>query len=275
MNEERMDNFKREVLAGYPRLGAGDRFRFLCHRGASCFTQCCADVNIFLTPYDVIRMKNRAGISSSEFLRKHTVSPFTKTQKLPAVLLKMRDDERRTCPFVDGDGCTIYGDRPWPCRMYPLGVASPKEQPGAEEEFYFLIREPPCEGFETDREWTVAEWVRDQGADEYDRFGGMFKEIALHDFFLKGGTLLPEKMEMFYMVCYDVDRFRDFVFGSTFLKRFAVDDRTLETIKSDDLELLKFGFRWLRFSLFREDTFKIREEEIRRHREGTAGGRHV
>ena len=45
-------------------------FRFACHPGVSCFTQCCRKLDLFLYPYDIIRLKKRLGISSEEFLDK-------------------------------------------------------------------------------------------------------------------------------------------------------------------------------------------------------------
>jgi hypothetical protein len=48
------------------------------------------------------------------------------------------------------------------------------------------------------------------------------------------------------------------VFESSFLKKFEVEDSTLERIQEDDAELLKFGFRWLKFSLFGEPTITVR-----------------
>ncbi|MDY6974018.1 MAG: YkgJ family cysteine cluster protein, partial [Thermodesulfobacteriota bacterium] len=38
--------------------------QFNCTPGVACFTQCCQDVTIVLTPYDVLRLKNALGISS-------------------------------------------------------------------------------------------------------------------------------------------------------------------------------------------------------------------
>ena len=37
-------------------------FRFACHPGVVCFTECCRDLKLLLTPYDVIRLKNRLGL---------------------------------------------------------------------------------------------------------------------------------------------------------------------------------------------------------------------
>ena len=53
-----------------PRFEEVHAFRFNCYPGVSCFTNCCQDITIVLTPYDVLRLKNSLGIPSGEFLDK-------------------------------------------------------------------------------------------------------------------------------------------------------------------------------------------------------------
>lgn len=265
MNE--FDSLKETILKEAPRFTEQDKFAFSCHKGLSCFTQCCADVNIFLTPYDVLRMKNRLKVSSEEFLTRYTFVPFNDKLRMPLVVLKMGDEKDKRCPFVSSEGCTIYEDRPWSCRMYPLGLASPKEgSSAANEEFYFLMEEGDCRGFAGGRKLTVRDWLEDQGILEYNEIGELFKEISLHDFFQKGESLEPEKMEMFYMACYNLDKFGRFVFESSFLDYFQIEPEVGERIRSDDIELMKFAFKWLRFSLFSEPVMKIREDALERKR---------
>lgn len=251
-----------KILKDYPRLGAGDRFTFACHPGVSCFNRCCADVNIFLSPYDVLRMKKRLGMESGEFLDKHALMPIQKDMKTPVVVLRMKDDEAKTCPFLTDEGCGIYSDRPWPCRMYPLGQAAQKDTPDGwrGEVFYFLMQEETCKGFGEPREWTIREWLEDQGIEEFDRWGEGWKELALHQYFEDGGTLSPEKMHMLFTAYYDLDKFREFVLESTLLQRFEVDEDFVEEMRYDDEALLRFAFLWVRFSLFGEPTMKVRAD---------------
>ena len=42
------------------------------------------------------------------------------------------------------------------------------------------------------------------------------------------------------------------------LREIEVEDEIKAKIKEDDVELLKFGFKWLRFSLFGEKTMTIK-----------------
>lgn len=258
--KEEMDNLKKEILEQYPRLSEKDVFQFACHKDVPCFNDCCGDVNIFLTPYDIIRLKNHLGISSAEFLEKYTLCPFSQKQKYPVIMLKMSAEEKKRCPFVTDEGCSVYQDRPWSCRMYPVGLASPKEDSSAEEEFYFLLKEPVCKGFAEKKEQTISEWMAGQGIDVYDEMGRLYKEITLHDYYEKGGELSPEKMEMFHLVCYNIDKFREFLLDSTFFDKFVVTESVKEKIAHDDVELFKFGCQWLRFALYGEETMQIKDE---------------
>lgn len=248
----------RKILEEAPRFKKSDSFQFQCRPGLGCFNQCCADVNIALTPYDVLRLRSSLKISSTEFLDRYTVIPFSVEQKFPVVLLRMRDDERKTCPFVREEGCSVYSDRPWACRMYPVGVASPAEE--TQEPFFFLIEEDPCDGHSSECRQSIEDWIEDQGANEYEQKGEDFKQISLHPFFWKGGQLEPSKMNMLVMVLYDLDKFRRFVFESSFLKKFSVDRKTAKAARSDDEALLRLGYRWLRFCLFGEDSIEIRRD---------------
>jgi len=281
------EELKQQILDEAERLGLDDRFSFSCHPGVSCFNQCCGDVNIVLTPYDVLRLKRRLGLGSTEFLGRYTVKPFTKEQKLPVVLLKM-DDSRpnKPCQLVTQKGCSVYEDRPWPCRMYPVGSASARTEsdPNAPE-FFFLMQEEPCEGFKQARrgliperpegargtacDWSIREWIDDQGIGEYNSWGDEFKEITLHPR-LRQMELSPHQMEMFYTACYDLDRFRVFVFESSLLAKYEVEPEVVEATRDDDEELLRFAFRWLRTCILGEQTVRLRNETVEQYRERLA-----
>jgi len=257
-----IENLKEQILKEYPRLNKESKFSFKCHPDVACFNKCCGDVNIFLTPYDIIRLKHNLGISSTEFLKKYTLSPFDQNLKYPVILMQM-DPKSNTCPFVTEQGCGVYPDRPWACRMYPLGLATPGEDSDElDEEFYFLLKEDVCKGFNEDKELTVLKWLDDQGINEYNDKGMEFKEITTHKYFMEGGQLTPDRVEMFFLACYDVDRFRKFVLGSSFLEKFHVDEQTIAKIKEDDLEMLGFGYKWVKFALFGAKTMDMKDDVV-------------
>jgi Fe-S-cluster containining protein len=251
-----------EVLRGRRQLGPEDSFRFDCHCGLPCFTRCCADINILLTPVDVLRLARRLGMSTTDFLERHTQVPITKDLHLPVVMLRMGEEPDRRCPFVGPEGCSVYEDRPWSCRMYPLGMAMPPARAGVEPEpIYFLFEDDFCLGRAEGRDWTVGAWRTDQGLAPQEELESGFREIVSHPWFIGGRQLDPKRIEMFHTACYDLDRFRQFIFTSSFLERFVLGDELTAELRVSDEAVLRFAYRWLRFALFGEPTMTVRAHE--------------
>ncbi|MDJ0783095.1 MAG: YkgJ family cysteine cluster protein [Desulfosarcinaceae bacterium] len=237
------------------RLTSKSDFKFKCHPDVPCFTKCCRGINIILTPYDVIRLKNRLGLSSEEFLAIYTVPHLLEKTDLPVVALKMLDDEQESCPFVrDGEGCILYDDRPTTCRYYPLGVATLQHKEGADDDgFYFFVNEPHCKGFDEDHTQTVAEWRECEGVVDRDEINKEWTDLVVRKRSFPASIKLTEKAkQIFFMVSYNIDKFREFVFESSFLERYPVDAETLEEIKRDEVALMRFGVRWLTSVLFKQ-----------------------
>ncbi|MCJ8499114.1 YkgJ family cysteine cluster protein [Desulfatitalea alkaliphila] len=236
------------------RLGYDSRFQFKCHPGVSCFTLCCRGIDILLTPYDIIRLKTRLELSSAEFLAIYTEPHLLEKTDLPMVTLKKMDDEQASCPFVRDTGCLVYEDRPTACRYYPLGVASLQHQEGADDQgFFFFVNEPHCKGFEEACDWTVAEWRTDQGVDVRDAVNAEWTDLLVRKRSFPSSIKLTEKAkQMFFMVSYDVDKLRRFVFESSFLQRMPVAEDVRQQLASDDVALLQFGLRWFKDVLYKQ-----------------------
>ena len=234
------------------RWAAEHMFRFHCHPDVSCFTRCCQDVTIVLTPYDVVRMKNAIGVSSEEFLDKYTVIIPKKGRLIPLVVLKMNEEDKR-CTFVSEEGCRIYDDRPWPCRMYPLDL-------GDDGSYHLITDETRCHGLNESDTWTIEDWLTDQGTAPYNEMNESLTDITVPLQAAKLAIDNPQISQMVFMALYNIDKFREFVFNSSFLDRFELEDPTrIEKIKSDDLELLKFAFDWIKFGLLGEKLFWVKE----------------
>jgi len=129
------------------------------------------------------------------------------------------------------------------------------------EEFYFLVSEEHCKGFEEDVEWTVETWKRDQGADYYDDMNKEWKAMMLRRSSMGKPDIDEKTANLFHLVMYDLDQFRRFVFTSRFLNVFNVDEDTQQRIYDDDLELLKFGYQYLKMVLNIEDTMQLQESQ--------------
>lgn len=252
------------------KLTKDSRFKFRCHKGVRCFTACCSNVNIALPPYDMLRLRKRLGLNADEFIKQYGDIQILDKTLLPVVTLKMRDDEKKSCPFVTPDGCTVYEDRPNICRYYPVGMATLRkvDAEGGKDEFYFMTREDHCKGFEEDHQWTIGEWRADQGADLYDEMNRGWMEILIKKKSHGQGKEFPEiKNEMFFKMSFDLDYFRAFVYNSTFLEIYDIPAERLEKIQNDDAELMKLSFEWLRQAMFAEQTLTFKEGVLEKRKE--------
>lgn len=235
-----------------------DIFTFRCHSGIDCFNSCCRDVTIFLHPIDVIRLRKRLGLSSGDFIEQYAHVVISPISGLPALVLRMGENEAKTCRFVTDRGCSVYEDRPYSCRLYPLDT-----EQGVE---YHLIVDPDrCHGLKEPEEWTVERWRKDEGLYVYDDPDHNLKDVMHADQQWEQKIEDPRMQDMYLMALYDADRFREFVFKSSFLEKFRVDDDIVEKIRTDDVALLYFAAQWLRFALFGKKGFlKIDREYLDR-----------
>ena len=240
----------------------GDDFQFACHPGVPCFNQCCRQLNLMLTPYDLLRLKNRLGMSASDFIELHT-DVQSGQNGWPVPMLKMADNAERTCPFLSDQGCTVYQDRPGACRTYPLGRAARGGAAGGPtEEEFFLVREAHCRGFEQDRRWTPAAWTQDQGLEPYLAMNDLFLPLITRQPPPSDPAVIQKKFNMFFMACYNLEAFGNFVLKSSLGTRFNIPAQRLQAMAGDELELLRFAFDWLGFAIFGEDSLGLREAAL-------------
>ena len=66
--------------------------------------------------------------------------------------------------------------------------------------------------------------------------------------------------QLFFMACYDIDRFREFVGAESFGKLFDLPQDEKEALLKDDVALLQFAFRFLRQVLFGEESIALNAE---------------
>jgi Fe-S-cluster containining protein len=110
------------------KLCLSDTIQFRCHKEIACFNQCCKHIDILLTPYDILRLKKRLGLTSSEFLAQYTVPYEMDQHGMPGVKIRTADDNL-ACPFLQPEGCSVYEDRPSACRYYASGYSPYANKP--------------------------------------------------------------------------------------------------------------------------------------------------
>lgn len=249
------------------KLTLNSPLQFECHPGVSCFTACCHGIKIILTPYDILSLRKRLGIPAHVFITEYTEPTYLEKTDMPGVLLKLVGD-KQACPFVTPEGCTIYSDRPTACRYYPIGMADfhegGKEDGVEEEKFFFLVKEPHCKGHEESKKWTIGAWRADQGVDLRDEMNKEWLRIVMRrKSFGQQATLSESAKRMFFMASTDLESFRTFIFESSFLDTYELNDELIEKIRTDDVELMLFSFIYLANTLFGAPGLTIRQDKLK------------
>ena len=121
-----------------------------------------------------------------------------------------------------------------------------------------MVREEHCLGFREDHEWTIRDWVADQGLKQYDARNAAWLDIVTFNQSLGPEKDIPRKIQMFCMASYNLDSFKSFVFKSRFLDLFDVSPEIRDGLASDDGVLLAFAMDWLKFSLYGMKTMKLK-----------------
>ncbi|GMR19850.1 MAG: YkgJ family cysteine cluster protein [Gammaproteobacteria bacterium] len=251
-------------------LALDSQIRFRCHKDIACFNACCRNIDIQLTPYDLYRLKQRLGMSSSELLNRYTFPFEMDAHGLPGVKLKPVEDGT-ACQFMTDEGCSVYNDRPTACRYYPLGLMSiRKTDSSTDEQGYALVEEEHCLGHQEDRTLTVDEYRREQEVEDYDTLSRDWRQLILKKKSAGPSIGQPSEMslQLFFMASYNLDQFQGFVTSDKFLMTYDLDGELVEKLKQDPLEVVKFGARFLKQVLFGEEFLPTRsgaEEQRQQH----------
>lgn len=234
------------------QLAPDETFDFVCYPDLDCFTDCCRDLDLALTPYDVLRLKNGLNLKSSEFLDRYVIMELGDQDTFPHFYLTMIDDGRASCPFVTPAGCTVYKDRPGACRTYPLGRAVSLNPDKNRTEFHVLLTEPHCLGHNIAQahSFTAASWTDDQELAEYNEFNDLLLSILQHDQVKRGKKLTARQRDLFIMALYDLDVFRGYLLNQN-CKSSCLPEKLKDTVSSDS-DLLRFAIGWLKQEVFGE-----------------------
>jgi hypothetical protein len=238
-----------------PNQLSGDAvIQFRCHKGIDCFNACCRNIDIMLTPYDIIRLKQRLDITSTEFLREYTM-PFEFAKDGVAGVKLKPVEGGMACQFMTDEGCSVYEDRPTACRYYPVGLLSTRRQDeNIDRASYALVKENHCHGHFEDHKLTIDAYRKEQGLEEYDEKGRLWRQQILK---MKSagpyiGRMSLTSRKFFFMASYDLDRFREFVKSEGFNT-------------TDDLALMEFGDRMIRQIMYAENTIPMKEDALETH----------
>lgn len=164
-------------------LQAKSPFSYECHR----CNRCCTHKGIRVNPYEVFRLSRAMGMSTTHFIAEHTVD---------GIELRQREDGR--CSLLGPEGCTVHGDRPLVCRLYPLARLVRQGEP---DRFAPLEGHPRSEGvLGTDGE--VQHYLQAQGAAPFmhaaDQYLAMTLRLmdTLHTLDADAGTAVADPISL-------------------------------------------------------------------------------
>lgn len=246
------------------KLCLSDTIQFRCHKEIACFNQCCKHIDILLTPYDILRLKKRLGLSSSEFLAQYTVPYEMDQHGMPGVKIRTADDNL-ACPFLQPEGCSVYQDRPSACRYYALGLLSLREQTSSsDEDYYFLVKEEHCLGHQEPRQLTIQDYRQEQGVEIYDEMNREWRQIILKKRSAGPAVGKPtlRSFQFFFLASYNLDDFKKFLTSPGFSEVYELNAEIIEQIISDDEVLLKFAGQLLKQVLFGEITIPLKDNAM-------------
>ncbi len=243
-------------------LNLDSEIQFHCHKGISCFNECCRNIDITLTPYDILRLKRRFGLSSSEWVNQFTLPYPMDAHEMPGLKLATQPGTT-ACVFLREEGCSVYEDRPAACRLYAMGSMGVRKQGSAEvEEIYFMVREEHCKGHEEPRKLTVRTYLEEQGLLEYQEFNRSWRDIVLKKR-SSGPTVgkpSPRSMQLFDMCSYDIDSFRKFFNSPGFTEIFDLGEDEKKELNEDEDRLFQFSCRFLKQVLYGERSIAVRPD---------------
>ena len=245
-------------------IEGGTEITFRCRRGIDCWNACCSNIDISLTPYDILRLKQRLAMTSGDFLLQYTLPYELEKDGIAGVKLKPVEGGS-ACQFMTPEGCSVYEDRPTACRYYPVALLSMRKQNEyTDTHGYALVKEAHCLGHHEPRPITIEAYRQEQGLEEYDRHGRGWRQLVLKKK-SSGPTVgkpTPRSLQLFFMACYDLDRFRDFVASASFNDVYDLPAETRAKIHGDELVLMDFAFQLMRQVMFNEMTIPIKADAM-------------
>lgn len=132
-------------------------------------SRCCHNKAIRVSSYEILRLARRLGITTTEFIERHTEAGGT--------VLRIPVENNRACTFLDQEGCSVHTDRPLACRLYPLARWIDAD---GQESFGHLTPHPKTKGI-YGTSATLADYLDKQGVAPFfemgDRYGAIYQRM--------------------------------------------------------------------------------------------------
>ena len=128
-------------------------------------SRCCHNKAIRVGSYEILRLARCLGITTTEFIERHTEAGGT--------VLRMQAENDHACIFLDQHGCSVHGDRPLVCRLYPLARWVDAD---GQESFGCLAPHPQTAGI-YGTSATLTDFLDKQGVAPFFEIGDRYGEV--------------------------------------------------------------------------------------------------
>ena len=131
-----------------------------------------------------------------------------------------------------------------------MAIDESRQDSAVHDEFFYTLPATGCLGRREERILTVAEWLKDQGMEPYRAVNDRMLQLLFHPRRGADRALTEKQLQNIFVSLYNLDVFREFIFNTNFLEVYSLDTQVQSRIKSGDLEILEFGFSYLKTNLF-------------------------
>ena len=131
-----------------------NKIKFKCQQCG----HCCTNSTIRLSPYDILKLCQLLKLKTTEFHQKYSYFILDQeNQNLLTCMLKTSPE----CLFLKEEGCQVYSERPFGCRVFPLMVRHFFNREGFAENKTYIVEK--CLGFNQNKKIEVGEFKEQQG----------------------------------------------------------------------------------------------------------------
>jgi len=153
-----------------------DRFRFTCDRRGDCCRNR-SENPITVSPYGAYRLRKSLGVSGRKFVEEYGHVYLGADSRLPNMILRVKDSRREEgeCTFLEDDDCSVYGDRPLVCRLYPAGRFLDREL----KSYFFLTKSGNCCPVGRGDSQSIGEWIKSTGSEDHLDWNEAFHRLYM------------------------------------------------------------------------------------------------
>lgn len=158
---------------------------------------CCANMEIFLNPYDILQIAVKTNMRTNNIIDKYILFLEDKETGLTRPILKSA--RIGLCNFNKNKLCSIHDHRPLSCRLFPLARINGE---------FFLQKEEFCQGLKVDNNMKLSDYLNEDTGEEYLKSADLY-HLIIEDLKYNGSDIIKNKYyyNLLNTIIFDFDYF--------------------------------------------------------------------